>query len=103
MITLDCTNTDVRMIVPGGSIHHYTVGQSVSLECRLEGLTMAPVSLYWERGNKVITANQRPGTVIDTEKLAAVSRVTLHLSRVELQDTGQSVIWLRSLERMVFR
>ena len=87
---MTCDAADTRMSVSGGSIHHHTVGQSVSLECRLEGLTTPPVSLYWERGNKVITANQRPGTVLDTEKLATVSRVTLHLARVELQDTGQS-------------
>ena len=86
---MTCDAADTRMSVSGGSIHHHTVGQSVSLECRLEGLTTPPVSLYWERGNKVITANQRPGTVLDTEKLATVSRVTLHLARVELQDTGQ--------------
>ena len=87
---MTCDAADTRMSVSGGSIHHHTVGQSVSLECRLEGLSTPPVSLYWERGNKVITANQRPGTVLDTEKLATVSRVTLHLARVELQDTGQS-------------
>ena len=78
------------MTVSGGSIQHYTVGQSVSLDCRLEGLTTAPVSLYWERGNKVITAKQRPGSVLETERLKQRSRVSLLFASVELTDTGKA-------------
>ena len=95
------------MRISGGSIQHYRVGQAVSLVCRVEGLTTPPLALYWERGNKVgcvqlcsntlddllvkvVTAKHRPGSVLETEKLSGVSRVSLHLGSVELADTGHS-------------
>ena len=73
----------------GGSIQHYREGQTVSLECRVEGHSEPPVSLYWERGNKVITAKQRPGSVLETERLKQRSRVSLLFASVELTDTGK--------------
>ena len=39
---------------------------------------------------KVVTAKHRPGSVLETEKLSGVSRVSLHLGSVELADTGHS-------------
>ena len=98
------------MRISGGSIQHYRVGQAVSLVCRVEGLPAPPLALYWERGNKVgavcssvlcsntlddllvkvVTAKHRPGSVLETEKLSGVSRVSLHLGSVELADTGHS-------------
>ena len=82
---------DTRMAVSGGSIQHYTEGQKVSLECRVDHST-PPVSLYWERGNKVVTAKQRPGSVLETERLKQRSRVSLLFASVELTDTGKAEI-----------
>ena len=87
---MTCDAADTRMSVSGGSIHHHTVGQSVSLECRLEGHSQPPVSLYWERGNKVVTAKQRPGSVLETERLEQRSRVSLQFASVKLTDTGKA-------------
>lgn len=78
------------MRVSGGDIQHYTEGQTVSLECRLEGHSQPPVSLYWERGNKVVTAKQRPGSVLETERLEQRSRVSLQFASVKLTDTGKA-------------
>ena len=81
---------DMRMVVSGGSIQHYTEGQTgVSLECLVDHST-PPVSLYWERGNKVVTAKQRPGSVLETERLKQRSRVSLLFASVELTDTGKA-------------
>ena len=82
------------MKVAGGSIHHYRQGQTVSLDCQVEGHSEPPVSLYWERGNKVVTAKQRPGSVLETERLRERSRVSLQFASVELTDTGQADLLL---------
>ena len=76
------------MTITGGSIQHYRVGQSISLVCRVQGLVDPPLALYWERGHKVVTAKHRPGSVLETEKLSGVSRVSLYINSVELTDTG---------------
>jgi len=78
----------IQMTITGGSIQHYRVGQSISLVCRVQGLVDPPLALYWERGHKVVTAKHRPGSVLETEKLSGVSRVSLYISSVELTDTG---------------
>ena len=38
--------------------------------------------------DQVVTAKQRPGTILETEKLAGVSRISLFIGSVELTDTG---------------
>ena len=83
---------DLRMRLAGGSIQHYQAGQTVSLDCQVEGHSEPPVSLYWERGNKVVTAKQRPGSVLETERLKQRSRVSLQFAKVELTDTGEFAI-----------
>ena len=35
-----------------------------------------------------MTAANRPGSVLETEKLSGVSRVSLHIASVKLADTG---------------
>ena len=90
-------SADLRMLVSGGSIQHYTVGQTVSLDCRLEGHREPPVSLYWERGNKVVTAKHRPGSVLETERFKERSRVSLQFASVELADTGEKMIKIREV------
>ena len=54
----------------------------------MSGLSHPPLSLYWEKGNKVVTAKERPGVVLETEKLAGTSRLHLFFASAELSDTG---------------
>ena len=76
------------MIIPGGSIQYATSGSGVGLECLVSGLRNPPLSLYWEKGNKVVTAKERPGVSLETEKLAGVSRIRLYIGSTVLADTG---------------
>ena len=39
-----------------------------------------------------MTAKHRPGSVLETEKLSGLSRVSLHIGSVELADTGEQPI-----------
>ena len=40
----------------------------------------------------MVTAKHRPGSVLETEKLSGLSRVSLHIGSVELADTGEQPI-----------
>merc|ERR1719376_787787 len=70
---------DVTMNIPGGSIQYVTSGEGVMLECLLSGLNSPPSSLYWEKGGKVVTARERLGMSMETEKAAGVSRINLFM------------------------
>ena len=76
------------MTIPGGSIQYATSGDGVGLECLVSGLRNPPLSLYWEKGNKVVTAKERPGVSLETEKLAGVSRIHLYIGQAVLEDIG---------------
>ena len=80
--------SDVRMVISGESIQYISVGKEVSLECLVSGLSNPPLSLYWEKGNKVVTAKERPGVVLEIEKMAGTSRLYLFFASAELADTG---------------
>eukprot|EP00092_Neocalanus_flemingeri_P045278 GFUD01050513.1.p1 GENE.GFUD01050513.1~~GFUD01050513.1.p1 ORF type:complete len:375 (+),score=136.67 GFUD01050513.1:135-1259(+) len=79
---------DLVMTISGGSIEYVTSGGGIMLECLVSGLSSPPLSLYWEKGNKVVTAKERPGVSLETEKVAGVSRITLYFGSAELSDTG---------------
>jgi len=79
---------DVMMTIPGGSIQYVTSGRGVVLECLVSGLSSPPLSLYWEMGNKVVTAKERPGVSLESEKVAGVSRIGLYIESTDLYDTG---------------
>ena len=76
------------MTIPGGSIQYVTSGRGVVLECLVSGLSSPPLSLYWEMGNKVVTAKERPGVSLESEKVAGVSRIGLYIESTDLYDTG---------------
>ena len=76
------------MVIPGGSIQYVISGEGVMLECLISGLTSPPMSIYWEKGSKVMTVKERSGVSIETEKMAGVSRSSLYIARTELSDTG---------------
>ena len=80
--------SEPTMTIPGGSIQYATSGDGVGLECLVSGLRNPPLSLYWEKGNKVVTAKERPGVSLETEKLAGVSRIHLYIGQAVLEDTG---------------
>ena len=84
----DCLSSDLSMAIPGGSIQYVSSGEGVMLECLISGLTSPPMSIYWEKGSKVMTVKERSGVSIETEKMAGVSRSSLYIARTELSDTG---------------
>jgi len=79
---------DVTMSIPGGSIQYVTSGDGVMLECLLSGLNKPPSSLYWEKGGKVVSARERLGLSMETEKAAGVSRVNMLIDTTSQRDTG---------------
>ena len=80
--------SEPNMTISGGSIQYATRGSGVGLECLVSGLRNPPLSLYWEKGNKVVTAKERPGVSLETEKVAGVSRISLYIGSTLLSDTG---------------
>jgi len=79
---------DPEMSIPGGSVQYVTSGDGFQLECLVSALSKAPSSLYWEKRNKVLTAKERTGVSLETEKLAGVSRISLYIGSAVLSDTG---------------
>merc|ERR1711887_174176 len=79
---------EIVMSIPGGSIQFIPSGHGIELECLVSGLATPPLSLYWEKGNKVVSARERPGVSLETEKVAGVSRINLYIGSTEISDTG---------------
>ena len=69
-------------------MQYVTSGEGFQLECLVSALNKAPLSLYWEKRNKVLTAKERTGVSLETEKLAGVSRISLYIGSAVLSDTG---------------
>ena len=76
------------MSIPGGSIQFIPSGHGIELECLVSGLSTPPLSLYWEKGHKVVSAKERPGVSLEAEKVAGVSRIGLYIGSTEISDTG---------------
>merc|ERR1712243_187254 len=55
---------------------------------RLSGLNSPPPSLYWEKGGKVVSARERLGLSLETEKSAGVSRINMLIDMTSQKDTG---------------
>jgi len=79
---------DIVMSIPGGPVQFVTTGSAIELECLVSGLTTPPIALYWEKYNKVLSAKDRPGVSLETEKVAGVSRVGLYIGSAGVSDTG---------------
>jgi len=79
---------DLTMSIPGGSIQYVTSGDGLMLECLLSGLNSPPLSLYWEKGTKVVSARERLGMSMETEKVAGVSKISLYIGSTSQSDTG---------------
>lgn len=58
------------------------------LECLVSGLLAPPKTLHWLKGGQKVTAKERPGLSIETERLAASSRAVLVFGSAEVGDTG---------------
>merc|ERR1712106_24049 len=77
---------DLTMSIPGGSIQYVTSGDGLMLECLLSGLNSPPLSLYWEKGTKVVSARERLGMSMETEKVAGVSKISLYIGSTSQSD-----------------
>jgi len=74
--------------ISGPKVQYVSAGSTVGLECRIQGLPSPPLSLYWKRGNRVLTAKQRPGISLESEKVPGVSTARLFLSHVSHEDSA---------------
>jgi len=74
--------------ISGPKVQYVSAGSTVGLECRIQGLPSPPLSLYWKRGNRVLTAKERPGISLETEKVPGVSTAKLFLSHVSHEDSA---------------
>jgi len=74
--------------ISGPEIQYVSSGSTVGLECRITGLTSPPQSLYWKRGSRVLTAKERPGISLESEKVPGISTARLFLSHVTTQDSA---------------
>merc|ERR1719331_1925598 len=74
--------------ISGPKVQYVSAGSTVGLECRIQGLPSPPLSLYWKRGNRVLTAKERPGISLETEKVPGVSTARLFLSHVSHKDSA---------------
>jgi len=74
--------------ISGPKVQYVSAGSTVGLECRIQGLPSPPLSLYWKRGNRVLTAKERPGISLESEKVPGVSTARLFLSQVSHKDSA---------------
>lgn len=74
--------------ISGPKVQYVSARSTVGLECRIQGLPSPPLSLYWKRGNRVLTAKERPGISLETEKVPGVSTAKLFLSHVSHEDSA---------------
>merc|ERR1711981_638294 len=74
--------------ISGPKVQYVSAGSTVGLECRIQGLPSPPLSLYWKRGSRVLTAKERPGISLESEKVPGVSTARLFLSHVSHKDSA---------------
>jgi len=74
--------------ISGPQIQYVALGSTVGLECRISGLPSPPLSLYWKRGSRVLTAKERPGISLESEKVPGISTARLFLSHVTPEDSA---------------
>jgi len=74
--------------ISGPKVQYVSAGSTVGLECRIQGLPSPPLSLYWKRDSKVLTAKERPGISLESEKVPGVSTARLFLSHVSHEDSA---------------
>merc|ERR1711936_61277 len=74
--------------ISGPKVQYVSAGSTVGLECWIQGLPSPPLSLYWKRGNRVLTAKERPGISLESEKVPGVSTARLFLSHVSHKDSA---------------
>merc|ERR1712210_48042 len=73
--------------ISGPKVQYVSAGSTVGLECRIQGLPSPPLSLYWKRGDRVLTATERPGISLESEKVPGVSTARLYLSHTTVEDS----------------
>merc|ERR1712080_321182 len=75
-------------VITGPKVQYVSLGSTVGVECRISGLSSPPQSLYWKRGDRVLTAKERPGISIESEKVPGTSVARLYLSAISPRDSG---------------
>jgi len=74
--------------ISGPKIQYVSSGSTVGLECKISGLASPPLSLYWKRGSRILTAKERPGISLESEKVPGISTARLFLSHVTSLDSS---------------
>lgn len=74
--------------IPGGGVQHVVEGGGMILECLVSGLLAPPKTLHWLKGGQKMTAKERPGLSLETERLATSSRAVLVFGSAGVADTG---------------
>jgi len=74
--------------IPGGGVQHVVQGGGMILECLVSGLLAPPKTLHWLKGGQKVSAKERPGLSLETERLATSSRAVLVFGSAEVGDTG---------------
>jgi len=74
--------------IPGGMVQHVVEGGGMILECVVSRLSAPPKTLHWLKGGQQVTAKERPGLSLETERLPTTSRAVLVFGSSEVADTG---------------
>jgi len=72
----------------GMVVQYVSHGSGFGLECLLSNTEHVPGKMFWRKDNEVVTAKQRPGISLETEKLPDSSRSHLYVAKAHLKDSG---------------
>jgi len=86
------SNDDIKketsLSIIGAQVQYVSYGSGFGLECILSGSDTSTTKLYWKKDNEVVTAKQRPGISLETERFKDSSRSHLYVSKAHLKDSG---------------
>lgn len=85
---IDRLNRGPKLVITGGPVQYVSHGGGIGLECLLSGMESPPGKIFWRKGDQVVTAKQRPGLSLETERLSGTSRSHLYIANTKLSDTG---------------
>jgi len=77
-----------KIEILGGPIQYVSHDSGISLECVLSGTDHPPGKIFWQKEDQVVTAKQRAGLSLETERLTGTSRSNLYIAQAKLSDTG---------------
>jgi len=74
--------------ISGAPVQYVSRGSTVGLECTISQMAQPPLSLYWKLDGAVVTAKDRPGISLESERVPGVSRARIFISNVREDDSG---------------